>query len=53
MGTETPTKECYYTNYCHQCKWYKQPEAEEPCNECLGRPWNINSHKPINFEAKE
>lgn len=50
---EMPTKECYYSYYCCQCKWYKQPESEEPCNECLGRPWNINSHKPINFEAKE
>lgn len=38
---------------CCQCEWYKQPEYEEPCNQCLGRPRNINFHKPINFEAKE
>jgi hypothetical protein len=38
--------------YCRLCKNDKLAEEEDPCNECLTTPANINSHKPINFEEK-
>lgn len=35
--------------YCLQCKHVKVVDTEDPCNECLTTPVNINSRKPINF----
>ena len=49
---EGEKKEVYFGDYCFNCKHYPKGSAEEPCNECLGQPWNYDSHKPINFEKK-
>lgn len=45
-------KEVYFHEYCKQCKHFKEDDASESCNECLNNPSNINSHKPVNFDAK-
>lgn len=41
--------------YCERCKYknIKDEDGEEPCNECLGEPVNVNSSKPVKFEQKE
>lgn len=43
-------KEVYYKDYCKKCKYVKLKEHEDPCNDCLGQPYNYNSHKPIHFK---
>lgn len=45
-------KEVYYKEYCKKCKYVKLKEYEDPCNDCLGQPYNYNSHKPIHFEEE-
>lgn len=49
---EGDLKEVYFYEYCHKCKNEKVPENSEPCDECLGFPGRINSHKPEKFEPK-
>lgn len=46
-------KEVYFHEYCKSCKSRKVANTEEPCNECLGEPINLNTHKPVNYEKKE
>ena len=49
---QTETKEVYFSVYCQICKNQATLETEDPCNECLTEPVNIESHKPVNFEEK-
>lgn len=49
---QTETKEVYFNEYCKMCKYQLTKETEDPCNECLTSPSNIDSHKPILFEEK-
>ena len=37
---------------CKECKHEKVDEVDDPCNECLTYPSNINSHKPVKFEER-
>ena len=39
--------------FCKTCKYWKTPPDEEPCNECLDEPVNLNSYRPVNYEEKE
>lgn len=45
-------KEVYFDKYCKQCVHKDEAEANDPCDECLANPSNINSHKPVNFKEK-
>lgn len=47
---DTETKFVWFADYCKRCEHKDAPETEDPCNECLGEPANLNSHKPINFK---
>jgi hypothetical protein len=49
---QTETKIVYFDKYCPVCKYQTLNKTEDPCNECLTNPSNINSHKPVNFEEK-
>ena len=46
-------KEVYFDKYCNKCEYEKISEKENPCCECLNEPFNLHSHKPVNFEEKE
>lgn len=46
-------KEVYFHEYCKTCKNKKVESIEEPCNECLSEPTNLNTHRPVNYEKKE
>lgn len=46
------TKEVNFADYCKTCKHAEMPEYDDPCDECLMSPCNINSHKPVNWEEK-
>lgn len=46
-------KEVNFRLYCPKCKYYPLGSTDDPCNECLGQPWNENSHKPINYKEKD
>lgn len=41
-----------YDKYCCKCKHENVPDYEDPCNECLNNPGNVDSHKPVKFEEK-
>lgn len=43
-------KEVHFHEYCPKCKHRKVKNHEEPCNECLGEPTNLYTHKPVKFE---
>ncbi len=49
----TRTKEADYHKYCRICKHAKVLETDDPCNDCLNQPYNIDSRKPINFEEQK
>lgn len=46
-------KEVIYEGYCRICKHFPLRDQDDPCNSCLTQSWNINSHKPVNFEKKD
>ena len=46
-------KEVYFHEYCKKCKHEEVEDVKDPCNECLGEPTNLYSHKPIRFEEKD
>ena len=46
-------KEVYFHEYCKSCKYANLKDTEDPCNECLGEPMNLHSHKPIKYEKNE
>lgn len=46
-------KEVYFDQYCKTCKYAKTKEEDDPCDECLANPVNVNSHKPVKYEEKE
>lgn len=46
-------REVYFDQYCKLCKHEKVAEKEDICDECLHNPYNLYSHKPVNFEEKE
>lgn len=37
--------------YCKTCKYKDYPEAALPCHDCLNNPSNVDSHKPLFYEA--
>ena len=43
-------KEVYFNQHCGKCKHSSVVPTEEPCNECLTTPVNLNSHVPIKYE---
>ena len=47
------TKEVYYKDYCKKCKYVKLKERDDPCNDCLNHPYNIDSHKPVYFKEND
>ena len=46
-------KEVYFDQYCKSCKHKDLKETEEPCDECLSEPTNLDSHKPVRYDKKE
>ena len=50
---EEVTMEVEFHEYCPICKHTDVPETKDPCNECLGAPYNLNSRKPINWEEDD
>ena len=50
---EDNKKEVYYELYCEKCIYGDRKETDDPCNDCLAYPYNINSHKPVLFKEKE
>lgn len=52
MGASNNQKEVYFHKYCKTCKYYKNKETDDPCDECLNTPTNVDSHRPVNWEQK-
>lgn len=49
---QTETKIVEFDKYCNRCKHWETKSTEDPCDECLTSPTNINSRKPINFNER-
>jgi hypothetical protein len=45
--------EVLFHAYCNKCKHYGKCETEEPCNECLEHPINLETSKPVKFEPNK
>lgn len=45
----TKEKIVKFYKYCNKCTRCAADESDEICNECLSRPVNENSHRPIHF----
>ena len=41
-----------FEKWCPKCKYEKLKETVMPCFACLDEPVNMNTTKPIRFEAK-
>ena len=41
-----------FEKWCPKCKYAKLKETVMPCFACLDEPVNMNSTKPVRFEAK-
>lgn len=46
----TRTKEARFDVYCKSCKFRATKETDDPCNECLTNPVNIDSRKPVKYQ---
>jgi hypothetical protein len=46
-------KEVYFHRYCKTCQHEKVEDTDEPCDECMSEPINLNTHRPVKYEAKE
>lgn len=46
-------KEVHFHEYCKTCKNRGVKNTDEPCNECLSEPTNLNTHRPVKYEKKE
>lgn len=46
-------KEVYFHQYCKTCEHRDVDAIADPCNECLGNPVNVYSHKPVCYKAKD
>jgi len=44
------THEVDFHLYCRTCKFAGKKEDEDPCDECLTHPANVDSRKPINYQ---
>ena len=53
MDITNNSKEVYFEWYCDTCLHSEKSELEDPCDECLAKCYNENSHKPINWEGKK
>jgi len=49
---ESRNKIVEFAYYCKLCKYQETESVDEPCNECLSYPTNIDSHKPVKWEEK-
>ncbi|MDO4557307.1 MAG: hypothetical protein Q4B70_19510 [Lachnospiraceae bacterium] len=43
-------KEVDFEKYCKMCKDRNTVEINDPCNDCLDYPYNVNSQKPVNYK---
>ena len=43
-------KEVLFDEYCKTCEYRNRSEYEEPCDTCLGQPYNQDSHKPVCYK---
>lgn len=41
-----------YDLWCNKCKHKDIKENDEPCEECLSNPINLNTERPICFKEK-
>ena len=48
--TEPRTREVNFGTFCKGCCFFEFVETEDPCNDCLNHPVNIDSERPLYFK---
>lgn len=43
-------REVYYGHFCKHCVYEDLDESQDPCDDCLNEPFNMNSHKPVCYK---
>lgn len=43
-------KEVRYDEYCKKCVYEDLDESQDPCDDCLNEPFNIDSRKPVCYK---
>lgn len=38
--------------WCPKCKHRDKKEHQQPCDDCLSEPVNVDSQKPVNWEER-
>jgi len=46
-------KEVRFDIWCQTCKHRGTVETDDPCNECLGCPFNEDSTKPVFWKERQ
>lgn len=41
-----------FDEWCKTCKYFKEDESTDICNECLNEPFNEDSKKPVNWQEQ-
>ncbi len=39
--------------WCERCKYSNKAECEEPCNDCLSNPVNVESTRPVYWSKQK
>lgn len=39
-----------YDKYCSSCLYFSKKENDDPCEECLNNPVNIDTRCPVNYK---
>lgn len=47
---ELHDKEVRFDIFCKRCKHQYEAEGDDPCNDCLSRPYRLGTKKPIRYE---
>ena len=52
MADESKEHIVDFATWCPKCDFKALNEADDPCNECLTNPTNIDSRIPVNYKGE-
>ena len=50
---EGDLREVHFDKYCKTCEHWTKKECEDPCNDCLSIPANVDTHEPVFYKEKK
>lgn len=46
---ENQEREVRFDLYCKKCQYQDSPQNEDPCDSCLGEPYNYDTDRPVKY----